>query len=80
MKTNKSINVLWDDCLVGVLAMTPDRSVAFQYSDQWIERGISISPFSLPVSSKVYVPEKTYLTDCLVYLQTVFRMLGEDFC
>ena len=60
MKTNKSINVLWDDCLVGVLAMTPDRSVAFQYSDQWIERGISISPFSLPVSSKVYVPEKTY--------------------
>ena len=39
MKTNKSINALWDDCLVGVLAMTPDRSVAFQYSDQWIERG-----------------------------------------
>ena len=72
MKTNKTINVLWDDCLVGVLSMTPDRSVAFQYSDQWIERGISISPFSLPVSSKVYVPVKRFFeglfgifADCL---------------
>ncbi len=28
MKTNKSINVLWDDCLVGVLAMTPDNAMS----------------------------------------------------
>ena len=32
------------------------------------------------VSSKVYVPEKLILTDCLAYLQIAFRMLGEDVC
>lgn len=60
MKTDNMINVLWDNCLVGTLAMTPDRRAAFQYSEEWRERGISISPFSLPAGDKVYVPQKTY--------------------
>lgn len=38
MKADNLIKVLWDDCLVGTLAMTQDQRVAFQYSDEWLER------------------------------------------
>ena len=40
MKADNLIKVLWDDCLVGTLAMTQDQRVAFQYSDEWLEREI----------------------------------------
>lgn len=60
MKADNLIKVLWDDCLVGTLAMTQDQRVAFQYSEEWLEREVSISPFSLPVNGRVFVPEKTY--------------------
>ena len=60
MKADNLIKVLWDDCLVGTLAMTQDQRVAFQYSDEWLEKEVSISPFSLPVNGRVFVPEKTY--------------------
>ncbi len=32
------------------------------------------------VSSKVYVPEKTYFDGLFGILQIAFRMLGEDVC
>lgn len=79
MKADNLIKVLWDDCLVGTLAMTQDQRVAFQYSDEWLEKEVSISPFSLPVNGRVFVPEKHILMVCLEYLQIVFRMHGEDF-
>lgn len=60
MKADNLIKVLWDDCLVGTLAMTQDQRVAFQYSEEWLEKEVSISPFSLPVNGRVFVPEKTY--------------------
>ena len=31
---------------------------AFEYCDSWIDTGFSISPFSLPLEKKVYVPQK----------------------
>ena len=61
MKADNLIKVLWDDCLVGTLAMTQDQRVAFQYSDDWLEREVSISPFSLPVNGRVFVPENAEL-------------------
>lgn len=41
---------------VGTLAETEHRA-AFQYSEEWMTSGFSISPFSLPLSGQVYVPE-----------------------
>ena len=53
MKERK-VEVFLDDRFVGTLAETADRRVAFAYSDEWLETGFSISPFSLPVEQKVF--------------------------
>ncbi|MBQ6567109.1 MAG: HipA N-terminal domain-containing protein, partial [Treponema sp.] len=43
--------------LVGTLALYRDRFAAFSYSDQWLSTGFSISPFSLPLEKRVFIPE-----------------------
>ena len=60
MKPNNALQVLYDGRLVGTLAMTADHKVAFQYSEEWLEYGFSISPFSLPMKNQVFVPNKDY--------------------
>ena len=40
--------------------MTADHKAAFQYSEEWIENGFPISPFSLPLKKQVFVPTKDY--------------------
>lgn len=50
------VEVYLDNRLVGVLAETADHRVAFAYDDRWLEEGFAISPFSLPVEKKVFVP------------------------
>ena len=60
MKPNKGLEVYYKDRLVGKLALTADHKAAFQYSDQWLENGFSISPFSLPLKKQVFVPTKDY--------------------
>lgn len=60
MKANKQLQVFYHDRLVGTLALTADRQAAFAYSDEWIEKGFSISPFSLPLKKQVFVPTKPY--------------------
>ena len=57
---NKVIYVKYNDELVGTLAFTKDKKVAFQYSENWIKNGFSISPISLPLSNKVFIPTKPY--------------------
>ena len=60
MRQDRIINVFYHDRLVGTLAMTNERKAAFEYADEWLENGFSISPFSLPLEKKVYVPVKDY--------------------
>lgn len=60
MKTNSALQVLYDGRLVGTLAMTANHKAAFQYSEEWLEYGFSISPFSLPLKNQVFVPNKDY--------------------
>ena len=60
MKTNSALQVLYDGRLVGTLAMTATHKAAFQYSEEWLEHGFSISPFSLPLKNQVFVPNKDY--------------------
>ncbi len=43
--------------LVGTLALYKNRFAAFSYSDEWLSSGFSISPFSLPLEKKVFIPE-----------------------
>ena len=56
MKTNDTLNVFYDNRHVGTLALTSSHKVAFQYSEEWLRNGFSISPFSLPLEKKVFVP------------------------
>lgn len=55
IKTDK-IDVYLGQRHVGTLAETKHRA-AFQYSDEWIDKGFSISPFSLPLERRLFVPE-----------------------
>ena len=57
MDNYKYLKVFYNDKLVGTLAKTPDRLVAFEYDNEWIATGFSISPFSLPLQKKVYLPK-----------------------
>ena len=56
----KQLQVLYDNRMVGTLALTVNRRVAFQYCDEWLNNGFSISPFSLPLRKQVFVPDKMY--------------------
>ena len=57
MEDYKYLRVYYNDKLVGTLAKTPDRLVAFEYDNEWLATGFSISPFSLPLQKKVYLPK-----------------------
>ena len=60
MRQNNALQVYYDERFVGTLAMTADHKAAFQYDDEWLENGFSISPFSLPLKKQVFVPQKDY--------------------
>ena len=60
MSETKTLQVMYDEKLVGTLAMASGHKVAFQYSEEWLEDGFSISPFSLPLKNQVFVPQKDY--------------------
>ena len=57
MDNYKYLKVFYNDKLVGTLAKTPDRLVAFEYDNDWLATGFSISPFSLPIQKKVFLPK-----------------------
>lgn len=56
----QKLNVYYDNRLVGTLARTDKKSIAFMYDDDWLESGFSISPFSLPLEKRVFLPNKPY--------------------
>lgn len=60
MNKNNYLYVHFKDDLVGTLAITPEHKVAFEYDEHWIENGFPISPFSLPLEKRVFVPTKSH--------------------
>ena len=41
----------------GTMGMTLDFRLAFAYSEEWLQSGFSVSPFSLPLKKEVFVPK-----------------------
>ena len=80
MREGNALQVFYDEKLVGTLAMTADHKAAFQYSEEWIENGFPISPFSLPLKKQVFVPTKDYFDGLFGVLQIVCRIIGGDCC
>lgn len=56
MTDAKNLEVYYHNQRVGFLAETPDHLAAFQYDDNWLKNGFSISPLSLPLNGNVFVP------------------------
>ena len=55
MNSIKRIEVIYDNRLVGRLALTKESLCAFEYSAEWLNSGFSISPFELPLRSGVFI-------------------------
>lgn len=62
MKRNNVLYVYYDERLVGTLAQTKEKRIAFEYAEEWIQNGFSISPLSLPLKKEVYIPTKTHFS------------------
>lgn len=60
MKADRSVQVLYENQLVGTLALADGHKAAFEYTEEWLENGFSISPFSLPLKKEVFLPRKEY--------------------
>lgn len=58
MERVKKLNVLYNGVIVGYLAEVENGKIGFQYDDGWCKSGFSISPFSLPISDKIYYSSK----------------------
>lgn len=58
MKEIKVLNVYYKETPVGKMAMTRDGKAAFEYEESWLDSGFPISPFSLPIEKKVFLPNK----------------------
>ena len=56
----RTLQVLFEDKVVGTLGLARNQMVAFEYTDEWMETKFSISPFSLPLRKEVFVPTKDY--------------------
>ena len=60
MNKIKKLEVIFNEKKVGTLALLNKSKIdllAFQYEDEWIKNGFSISPFSLPLENKVFIPK-----------------------
>lgn len=56
MMATKKLDVYYHNQLVGTLAESPDKLIAFQYSTEWQNNGFSISPLALPLRNDVFTP------------------------
>ncbi|BAK47585.1 hypothetical protein CXIVA_16190 [Clostridium sp. SY8519] len=57
MSRVNQLSVLYHGRLVGTLALYQNRFAAFEYHKDWLADGFSISPFSLPLEQKLYLPK-----------------------
>ena len=56
MEKYKSLEVLYEGRKVGTLALYQKWLGAFQYDESWLKDGFSISPLSLPLDDRVFIP------------------------
>lgn len=57
MNRLNKLEVFYHERLVGTIALYQNRLAAFEYDSSWLANGFSISPFSLPLEKKVFIPK-----------------------
>ena len=48
------LDVFFNDTKVGTLGLSKGNRIAFQYDKDWLVKGFSISPFSLPLKNNIF--------------------------
>lgn len=56
MMADKKLDVYYHKKLVGTLAESANKQIAFQYSTEWQKTGFPISPLALPLKNDVFLP------------------------
>ena len=51
------VDIFYHDRQLGTMALYENRLAVFEYDGEWLRDGFSISPFSLPLEKKVFVPK-----------------------
>ena len=57
MNRIKVLEVFLNEDKVGTLAVMKNGCSAFEYDAKWLKEGFSVSPFSLPLEKKVFIPK-----------------------
>ena len=57
MNKIKSLQVFYNEKKVGTLALMKNNIIAFEYDNEWLNNGFSISPYSLPFKKQVFIPK-----------------------
>lgn len=78
MNRLNKLEVFYHERLVGTIALYQNRLAAFEYDSNWLANGFSISPFSLPLEKKVFIPKIDPFEGLLAFLQIVCLMDGAD--
>lgn len=60
MNEIKKLTVLYNQKKVGYLALLDNIKIGFQYDEDWLKDGFSISPFSLPLTNKIFISNSPY--------------------
>lgn len=57
MNRLNKLEVFYHEKRVGTMALYKNRQAAFEYDKDGLADGFSISPFSLPLEKKVFIPK-----------------------
>lgn len=57
MNRLNKLGVFYHEKRVGTMALYKNHQAAFEYDKDWLADGFSISPFSLPLEKKVFIPK-----------------------
>lgn len=53
----EKLDVFYHERKVGTMALYKGQLAAFSYTDEWIADGFSVSPFSLPLEKRLFIPK-----------------------
>ena len=71
----KSLRVKYHGRAVGILAINNNGKVVFSYDKNWLTNGFSISPFSLPLEDKVFIPNNYNFGGLLSFVHILIRKI-----
>lgn len=66
----------YNNNIVGHLVDIDNNRIAFQYENDWLKTGFSISPFSLPLTNQIYINSKDTFEGLYGVLMIHYQMAG----